>query len=173
MANYIQRKQDVFLSFRGEDTRNGFTSHLFSALCNAQVETFMDDNSLERGEQISSSLQKAIEESKVSVIIFSQNYAGSRWCLGELVKILKCKKEQQQIVVPVFYEIESSNVRHQTETYKDAFKKHEERYKEDKNKIRKWREALTEAANLSGCYTISIDKVIRKIKKITIFNDSN
>ncbi|KAJ8769890.1 hypothetical protein K2173_008972 [Erythroxylum novogranatense] len=165
MANYIQRKQDVFLSFRGEDTRHGFTSHLFSALCNAKVETFMDD-SMERGEQISSSLQKAIEESKVSVIIFSQNYAGSRWCLDELVKIMKCKQEQQQIVVPVFYEIETSNVRHQMETYKDAFKKHEERYKEDKNKIRKWRETLTEAANLSGWSSRNIRDESQLVKAI-------
>ncbi|KAJ8769939.1 hypothetical protein K2173_009021 [Erythroxylum novogranatense] len=126
----------------------------------------MDDNSLERGEQLSFSLQKAIEESRVSVIIFSQNYAGSRWCLDELVKIMKCKKERQQIVVPVFYEIESSNVRHQTEAYMDAFKKHEERYIEDKNKIRKWREALTEAANVSGWSSRNIRDESQLVKAI-------
>ena len=50
---------DVFLSFRGEDTRNGFTGHLFRALCDEGFKTFIDDD-LQRGEQISVELLKAI-----------------------------------------------------------------------------------------------------------------
>ncbi|KAI9377507.1 hypothetical protein POPTR_019G070522v4 [Populus trichocarpa] len=44
-------KYDVFLSFRGKDTRNNFTSHLYDALCRKQIKTFID-NDLERGEEI-------------------------------------------------------------------------------------------------------------------------
>jgi hypothetical protein len=50
--------------------------------------TFID-NDLRRGEEISPSLVKAIEDSMLSVIIFSQNYASSKWCLDELLKILE------------------------------------------------------------------------------------
>ncbi|PRQ38255.1 putative TIR domain-containing protein [Rosa chinensis] len=42
----------VFLSFRGEDTRNNFTGHLCSALLREGIDTFMDDQ-LKRGEEIS------------------------------------------------------------------------------------------------------------------------
>jgi hypothetical protein len=41
-------KYDVFLSFRGEDTRDNFTSHLHAELCRKKIETFID-NRLGRG----------------------------------------------------------------------------------------------------------------------------
>lgn len=37
---------DVFLSFRGEDTRYNFTSHLYAALCRKKIKTFIDNESL-------------------------------------------------------------------------------------------------------------------------------
>ncbi|XP_019054013.1 PREDICTED: toll/interleukin-1 receptor-like protein [Nelumbo nucifera] len=55
---------DVFLSFRGEDTRKNFTDHLYEALKRSGIHTFRDDEELMRGEEISSKLLKAIEESK-------------------------------------------------------------------------------------------------------------
>lgn len=145
-----QTKYDVFLSFRGEDSRDSFTSHLYAALRRKQVETFIDDEGLKRGDEISPVLSKAIEESKISVIIFSKDYASSRWCLDELAKILECKRMNGQMVIPVFYQVDPSHVRKQTGSFEDSFVKHEERYKEMKEKIQKWRDALVEAANLSG-----------------------
>ena len=42
-------KYDVFLSFRGEDTRNGFTDHLFDALQRKGLFTFRDEENLDKG----------------------------------------------------------------------------------------------------------------------------
>ncbi|KAK2634636.1 hypothetical protein Ddye_029428 [Dipteronia dyeriana] len=71
-------KYDVFLNFRGEDTQCCFTDHLYKALCGKQIRTFTD-NQLKRGDEISPALFTAIEESKISVVIFSKNYASSKW----------------------------------------------------------------------------------------------
>ncbi|KAJ4716798.1 TIR-NBS-LRR disease resistance protein [Melia azedarach] len=138
----------VFLSFRGEDTRTNFTDHLFLALVHAGIHTFRDDIELQRGEDICSELLEAIENSRISVIIFSKNYADSRWCLDELVKIMECKKNVRQTVLPVFYDISPSEVRNQTGLFAEAFTKHESRFKFER--VERWRKALTEAANLSG-----------------------
>ncbi|XP_021834850.1 TMV resistance protein N-like isoform X3 [Prunus avium] len=140
---------EVFLSFRGEDTRTNFTDHLYKALCDKGIYTFID-RELVRGEEISPALVKAIEESRISLIVFSENYASSRWCLDELVKILQCKQSNQQIVLPIFYKVDPSDVRHQRSSYGDAFVHHESKFKDDKQKVLKWRRALKEAANLSG-----------------------
>ena len=139
---------DVFLSFRGEDTRLGFTSHLYSALDKMGIRTFIDDK-LPRGEQISDELLKTIESSTSSIIIFSKNYASSSWCLDELVKILECKKKNGQLVRPIFYNVDPSEVRNPKGMFKEALAKHEKKFK-DGNKVQRWREALHEAANLSG-----------------------
>ncbi|KAM5552847.1 disease resistance protein RPV1-like [Rosa sericea] len=143
----IHYTYEVFLSFRGEDTRFNFTDHLYTALCQRGIETFIDDE-LKRGEEISSSLVKAIEESRVSIIIFSQNYASSRWCLDELVKILECRKSKGQEVRAVFYKVDPSDVRHQRRAFGDAFATLDQcKYK---HSMDKWKAALKEAADLSG-----------------------
>ncbi|KAG7941827.1 hypothetical protein I3843_16G066400 [Carya illinoinensis] len=139
---------DVFLSFRGEDTRNNFTAHLYDALHRKGINTYIDYD-LRRGNEISSALLKAIEESRIAVIIFSQNYASSTWCLDELKKILDCNKTRQQIVLPVFYNVDPSEVRHQKRSFGEAFEKHQHRFNDDM-KVRSWKETLKVVANLSG-----------------------
>ena len=95
-------RYDVFLSFRGEDTRKTFTDHLYTALNNAGFLTFRDDDELERGEDIKPGLQKAIQLSRASVVVFSKDYASSRWCLDELVQILEHKRTtSDHVVLPV------------------------------------------------------------------------
>uniref|UniRef100_A0A6N2KGB1 TIR domain-containing protein n=1 Tax=Salix viminalis TaxID=40686 RepID=A0A6N2KGB1_SALVM len=145
-----ERSYDVFLSFRGEDTRKTITDHLYSALIQAGIRTFRDDNDLPRGEEISPQLVRAIEGSRISVVVFSKNYASSRWCLDELVKIMECRQKTHQVVLPIFYDTDPSDVRKQTRSYAKAFDEHEEHFKEEMEKVNRWREALTQAANLSG-----------------------
>ncbi|KAJ4835290.1 hypothetical protein Tsubulata_045267 [Turnera subulata] len=140
---------DVFICFRGEDTRDNLTTHLYASLCKNNILAFIDDN-LTRGEEISPSLFKAIEESKLSVIIFSPDYASSRWCLEELSKIMECKRKNGQLVIPLFYGVNPSHVRNQTGSFADAFVKHEQVFKKQVYKVQSWRESLREAANISG-----------------------
>ncbi|XP_048435666.1 disease resistance protein RPV1-like [Pyrus x bretschneideri] len=144
-----REKYDVFISFRGEDTRRGITSHLHAALLQKKIETYIDYR-LQKGEEIGPALLEAIEKSTHSVIIFSQNYASSRWCLDELVHILECKERYGQKVIPVFYDINPSDVRKQHGSYADAFAQLEKRFKDSIDKVHKWRVALKAAADLSG-----------------------
>ena len=91
----LPKNYDVFLSFRGEDTRRNFTSHLYDALSRKKIKTFIDNNELQKGDEISPALIKAIKESHASIVIFSENYASSKWCLNELKQILECKKYKE------------------------------------------------------------------------------
>jgi len=142
-------RHDVFLSFRGEDTRENFIDHLYAALKRKNIEAYIDETLL-RGEEISSALHTAIEESKTYVLVFSENYASSTWCLNELTKILDCKKRYGRDVIPVFYKVDPSTVRKQEKRYKEALDEHEQRFEHDLNKVQGWKDALTEAAGLSG-----------------------
>ncbi|KAH9725798.1 ADP-ribosyl cyclase/cyclic ADP-ribose hydrolase [Citrus sinensis] len=143
---------DAFLSFRGADTRKSFISHLYAALNGKGIYVFKDDKELERGASISPGLLKAIETSRISIIVFSQNYASSTWCLDELVKIVQCKNknDHQQMVFPIFYDVEPTVVRKQTGSFREAFFKHEEVFRESLERVKKWRDALEEVANISG-----------------------
>ena len=147
-SSTARRKYDVFLSFRGEDTRYKFMGHLYQALIQKGIVTFKDDEKLERGKSISPELLKAIEESEFAVVILSENYASSTWCLDELAKIICCKNETGMTVLPVFHYVDPSDVRKQMGTFALAFAKHEE--KENKERVEKWKDALTQVGNLAG-----------------------
>ncbi|KAI8522792.1 hypothetical protein RHMOL_Rhmol13G0024100 [Rhododendron molle] len=147
-----QRRYDVFLSFSGIDTRNNFTSHLLAALERHGFHTFKDNTNLNRGEDIGYELLKAIEDSRISLVVLSRNYAASGWCLDELVKIMECWKTLQHIVFPIFHGVGPTDVRAQKGSLAEAFNKHAERFKDQSpgSKVEKWKEALTQIANLSG-----------------------
>ncbi|XP_048319572.2 TMV resistance protein N-like [Ziziphus jujuba] len=176
-----QGKHDAFLSFRGEDTRYGFTSNLYRALREKNIQTYMDDQKLESGQEISPQLMKAIRESKIWIIIFSKDFASSTWCLDEVVKILECKSDGN--VIPIFYEIEPSIVRKQEDSYGVAFAKHEHRFKDRMDKVQQWRDALKEVAALSGYDSKNfrpeymlvqkiVEDVLLKLPKYHLTNDN-
>ncbi|BFG19646.1 hypothetical protein CerSpe_059200 [Prunus speciosa] len=143
----------VFLSFRGEDTRKGFTGHLHAALSDDGIRAFLDDNELKRAEFIKTQLEQAIDGSMISIIVFSKSYADSSWCLDELVKIMECRERLGQQVIPLFYNVDASDVRKQTGSFAQAFEKYEAGIcegKHEKEKVQRWRNALTQAADLCG-----------------------
>eukprot|EP00258_Populus_trichocarpa_P032002 XP_024448021.1 TMV resistance protein N-like [Populus trichocarpa] len=149
-SRFSNCKYQVFLSFRGEDTRKNFTDHLYMALVQAGIHTFRDDDEIRRGENIDFELQKAIQQSKISIIVFSKDYASSRWCLDELVMIMERKRNDDCIVLPVFYDVDPSQVGRQTGSFAAAFVKHEKSFNEEKERVSGWRIALKEVTDLAG-----------------------
>ncbi|XP_023879249.1 disease resistance protein RUN1 [Quercus suber] len=137
----------VFISFRGSDTRKKFTSHLYEALKRNGITTFRDDESLERGQFISPELIRAIEESRFAVVIFSKNYASSSWCLTELAKIVECMDKKKLTVLPVFYDVDPSDVRKLSGTFAEAFAKH---LNDNNENVQTWKDVVTKVAGISG-----------------------
>ncbi|XP_076925152.1 disease resistance protein RUN1-like [Bidens hawaiensis] len=150
---------DVFISFRGVDTRYTFTDHLYDALVCSGFNTFLDDEEIETGEPLKPELERGIKSSRLSIIVLSKNYASSTWCLEELTLILEQKRNRNQIVIPIFYEVEPTDVRKQQSSFGKGMRKHRQRMKAETSvekksewaqKIELWKMALTQVANLKG-----------------------
>ncbi|XP_065880804.1 disease resistance protein RPV1-like isoform X1 [Euphorbia lathyris] len=161
----LKRKYDVFLSFRGEDTRYNFVSHLHDALCSKRIKTFID-NDLERGEEITPSLLRTIEDSFISVIIFSKNYASSPWCLDEMVKNFECKRTHGQTILPVFYQVDPSEVEQQSGCFADALLQLQTNFKNQLAKLPRWLTHLKAVASLSGYASQDIRFEAKLVKDI-------
>ncbi|XP_049932388.1 disease resistance protein RPV1-like [Nymphaea colorata] len=140
---------DVFLSFRGPDTRKGFTSHLYQALQDKGIHTFMDSKKLKKGQKVKE-LFGYIERSKIFVPIFSKGYADSEWCLKEITNMVECKR----LIIPVFFNVEPRDVRGQSGPFAPAFRRYLENSMTNKEEVRKWKNALIEAGEVSG-YTLA------------------
>ncbi|KAM7511557.1 hypothetical protein LguiB_010432 [Lonicera macranthoides] len=150
-AAILVGEYEVFLSFRGADTRNGFTDHLYNNLVGAGVCTFRDDNELRVGEEIGPELLRAIKQSKISIPIFSKNYASSKWCLREFAQMVECRKIGEQIIYPIFYDVEPSEVQHyERGSYKAAFLQYSKDKKLDKETVQQWKTALEIVGDLKG-----------------------
>ncbi|KAL3740367.1 hypothetical protein ACJRO7_021618 [Eucalyptus globulus] len=168
---------EVFLSFRGPDTRKGFTDHLYNGLLGAGIDVFRDNEELPQGENIKPELLAAITKSKILIPILSENYGTSSWCLDELVQIMECKNNNGQIVLPIFYKVKPADVRLQTGSFKDAFRHRERRLRErgfDPTILEKWEKALLEVGTLEGSEAdgyegelvkLVIQKVLSELKK--------
>ncbi|KAL2331600.1 hypothetical protein Fmac_019181 [Flemingia macrophylla] len=141
---------DVFISFRGPDTRNTFVGHLYAHLKRKGIFVFKDDVSLQKGESIPAQLKQAIKDSRVSVVVFSKDYAASKWCLEEMAIIADCKQHSHQTVFPVFYDVDPSHVRYRNGPYEEAFASHRSMFKEDPNKVHQWEIAMEYLANSVG-----------------------
>nr|XP_011470751.1 PREDICTED: probable disease resistance protein At4g27220 isoform X2 [Fragaria vesca subsp. vesca] len=162
-------KYDVFLSFRGTDTRKGIANEICNRLSSRGIKTFMDEQGLEVGDVISPTLIEAIKESRLAIVILSQNYASSAWCLEELREI--CLSMEDNRILPLFYHVDPTNVRHQTGSFRDALSKHETSQRHESEKMNQWRAALSKVANISGWNTNDfkshselVDKIVESLR---------
>ncbi|KAL7615769.1 hypothetical protein Lser_V15G02970 [Lactuca serriola] len=135
--------------------------HLHKALLDANISTFLDDKEIETGGELKLELESAIKTSRASVIVLSQNYASSSWCLDELVLILEQRMRSNQIVIPIFYHVEPTHIKKQESTFGVAIAEHRQKMEKMTNankrsqfaqKIERWTNALTQVANLKGMY---------------------
>ncbi|KAL2984993.1 hypothetical protein AAZX31_12G124100 [Glycine max] len=106
-SSLCTRNFDVFLSFRGTDTHNGFIDHLFASLPRKGVAAFRDDQTIKKGNSWSLGILQAIEGLRVYIVVFSKDYALSTWCMKELAKIVDWVEETGRSVLPIFYDVTS------------------------------------------------------------------
>ncbi|PWA69755.1 NB-ARC domains-containing protein [Artemisia annua] len=140
-------RYDVFLSFRGEDTRDSFTDHLYKALRGAGHYTFRDNDSISRGEDLKPKIEEGIRESRASIIVLSKSYATSSWCLDELSLILEQRNVRNHFVLPIFYNVDPSHVRNQEETFQLTV---ESRTKWTEDNVERWKACLKKVGGMTG-----------------------
>ncbi|XP_039167903.1 disease resistance protein RPV1 isoform X1 [Eucalyptus grandis] len=147
------RGYEVFLSFRGLDTRLTIADCLYEAMIHAGIRTFKDDPELRIGKEIGGNLLRAINNSRIYIPIFSKNYASSKWCLRELAHMVECirrrsRDEDEKVILPIFFDVDADDVKIKTELYRKALQKHESDFGKDLAK--QWEEALREVASIKG-----------------------
>lgn len=139
-VNVIPSKHQVFINFRGKDVRNGFLSFVKEAFINKNVNVYVDEAEL-RSRDLQH-LFKRIEESIVAIVIFSNEYTGSKWCLDELVKINERMIEGKLHVIPIFYKVTVENVKILEGKFGFNFRETKRKYRGELDRIHNWEEAL-------------------------------
>ncbi|XP_039165691.1 disease resistance protein RPV1-like [Eucalyptus grandis] len=141
---------EVFLNFRGPDTRDNFTDCLYYRLRLAGVHVFRDNEELRVGEEIRGELLKALDKSQIYIPIFSKGYATSLWCLREVAHMVESisKSEGKKEILPIFFDVDPDDVKLKTKLYKKAISKHKKKFGSDA--LKRWEDALVKVAHLKG-----------------------
>lgn len=139
---------DVYLSFRESDTRWSFANPLYRSLVHAGIRVFRDDEFVS-GKSINRSIYGGIRHSKIAIVILSEKYSSSVWCLQELAQILRCHRMTGQIVMPVFLNVTPGVVRHTSHGCNEVVAEHRRRGL-DPDTLREWEEALVHVASIPG-----------------------
>lgn len=97
-------KNDVFLSFKGEQTRKTFISHLLSSLKKKDITTFTASESSSRV-----SLQ-ALQVSRVAIPVISKDQASLDLWVDDLANIIECEKKGTLTAVPIFFQLDPYDI---------------------------------------------------------------
>ncbi|CAN0928129.1 TMV resistance protein N [Linum grandiflorum] len=156
---------DVFLCFRGDDTRHSFTSHLMAVLSDRQIRTFIDDK-LEKTESIDE-LICILQRCALSVVVFSEKFADSSWFLDEVTTIARRMTECGHRVLPVLYKVDPPDMTNDSRSYATTFNREYDSissYSEDK---KRWMDALKNVTNSAGHTSQSI-KIGSELIKVVV-----
>ncbi|KAG7552751.1 Toll/interleukin-1 receptor homology (TIR) domain [Arabidopsis thaliana x Arabidopsis arenosa] len=140
-SSYTVPKHQVYISFRGQDIRKKFSSFLKAALQKSGINVFIDAEDVNGGGALKSLLID-IGRSRVALVIFTENYMSSSWCLEELVEIKKLKDMGMLLVIPIFYEVNPSDMVDDQQLVA--------KWGSTDGRIKKWKEALVSVANITG-----------------------
>ncbi|CAN0912842.1 Disease resistance protein RUN1 [Linum grandiflorum] len=178
MAYYTGKwEYDVFVCFRGKDTRGLFTSHLTEHLRQRSIRTFTDEI-FDRTEEIDAGLLELLERSAMSVVIFSESFAESSYCLDEVATIAQSMERFGHRVLPVFYGVEPEDV---LGGYRAVI---EAELKPSLEKKKRWIDGLKEVSKLAGrtskefrddcelCKTI-LDDVLKTLSDMSLKRKPN
>ena len=146
----LPRNYDVLINFNGEDIRRKFVSHLDSCLSAVGFTTFLHHDNAIKSKDIQ---EPILNLCRVAIVVFTKTYSQSDWCLDQLQHIIKWHETYSRCVLPVYYEIQPSDVRLQKGDFGKAFKETAQQTfsaQELEHGMSRWSHALTKAANLFG-----------------------
>ncbi|XP_056162506.1 disease resistance protein L6-like [Syzygium oleosum] len=139
---------DVFLSFRGPDTRKTFTDCLYRTMVGQGIIAYRDSEDLHAGDRIDN-LLGAVGDSKICILVLSRGYASSPWCLRELTHAMELNESTgKPEILPIFFDVTPSDVKLKTKLYVVDLEKHEQRPGGESRE--RWEAALRKVGKIRG-----------------------
>ncbi|KAJ0818160.1 putative protein kinase IRE1 family [Helianthus annuus] len=142
---------NVFISFIAKHAQSDFVNDLGLTLLKAGIYAVFDREANQERQELTPEIQRYIKESRALIIVLSRDYANSSCCLDELCLILEQKRNRGNLVFPIFYDVNPSDVTKQLEIQViEADEGSSSKWTADN--VNRWKAAVTEAANLLGWF---------------------
>lgn len=136
------RLPQVFVSFCKEELGGNFVTHLVWAMRESGINVLIDSYSRRGKEDEKQQVFTCMEKSNIALAIFSKRYSESDRCLNELVKMEELTKEGKLVVIPVFYNVKTNEVRRLQGEFGIHFADSIKRFSIEPMIVQSWEEAL-------------------------------
>jgi hypothetical protein len=100
---------DVFISHASED-KEDFVRPLAKELQNRGYRVWYDEISLSWGDNLSSSIDKGISQSKFGIIVLSQNFFKKKWTERELNGFVSKEVNDEKVILPIWHQVSKKEV---------------------------------------------------------------
>ncbi|XP_027905505.1 TMV resistance protein N-like [Vigna unguiculata] len=171
------RNYDVLINFNGEDIRRKFVSHLDSAFSSVGLTTFLHHQNAVESMHVQ---QPILNLCRVVIVVFTKTYSQSAWCLHQLQQIIAWHESYCRHVLPVYYEIQPSDVRLQKGDFGKAFKETAQQTfsaQQLEDGMSRWSHALTKVASLFGWDESNhrsdaelVDKIVKSVLNLSVLS---
>ncbi|CAL1363872.1 unnamed protein product [Linum trigynum] len=132
-----------------------------AALSDTKIKAFID--TLLRKTESIDELLAVLQRSALSIVVFSDNFADSPWCLNEVDTIAQSMAMFGHRALPVFYKISWSDVAGDSGKYSVTI---DDKLKASSRDKKRWRDALKVVANCAGHTSEAIQIESELIKMI-------
>ncbi|XP_048133726.1 disease resistance protein L6-like [Rhodamnia argentea] len=137
---------EVLLSFA--DAQKSFADLLYDRLVGVGIRVFRDHDEVRAGEELGPEVLKAINNGEILIPIISENYASSKSCLDQLVRMMERQKHSgRRLVFPIFYKVKAADVPEQRGSFGEAFGCYRRSF--DGTLVAEWKKALKEVSELT------------------------
>ncbi|XP_052724116.1 disease resistance protein RUN1-like [Vigna angularis] len=117
---------------------------------------------------------------RVAIVVFTKTYAQSAWCLHQLQEIIRWHQSYSRHVLPIYYEVDPSDVRLQKGDFGKAFKATAHQTfsaQQLEHGMSRWSQALTKAANFFGWDERNhrsdaelVDKIVKSLLNLPVLS---
>lgn len=136
------RFPQVFVSFCKEELGGNFVTHLVWAMRESGINVLIDSYNRRGIEDGKQQVFTCIEKSNIVLAIFSKRYSESDLYLNELAKMEELAKEGKLVVIPVFYNVKTNEVRRLQGEFEIHFADSVKRFSMEPVMVQNWGEAL-------------------------------
>ncbi|XP_019417491.1 PREDICTED: uncharacterized protein LOC109328467 [Lupinus angustifolius] len=149
-THQLNYEYDIYLSYSGLFTLFNFPSFFSQILRDKGFQVFHNTCCNQEDNKNPLFSLRIMGQSRILIILISKWYAYSTSCLDELVHILNFFKLKNQLVCPIFYEVEASDIRYLRNSFGEAMAQHEDTFGVHSDKVKQWKSALYDVSNFSG-----------------------
>lgn len=105
----MEPKLDVFISHASED-KESFVRELAASLKSKGLNVWYDELSLTLGDNLRTSIEKGLKESRFGVVVLSPAFFQKQWTQRELDILVSIEEDRGECILPIWHNVTRSDV---------------------------------------------------------------